>query len=118
MKKLVVIILGSIFLLSGCARTGTVTCVDGEQEITLHHRNGQIETFVMVEEEYIGDLTEDELAMVTAMFDEMEETAYSIEGDYLTMTISLGADNVLSFMDDLALDAYLESAEARGVVCS
>jgi len=121
MRKLLscfILALVGIFLLAACGTSGVIVCTDEKGDtVRAYHEDGEVTSFVSVQTEDISDMDEEEIAFFTAMADSMPEAEASIDGDTLTLTMTLEAEGILAFAGSLDLDEFVTSAEADGATC-
>ena len=124
MKKLLgICTLMAIILLSACggSSNGEIVCTDENGDtISIYHEDGEITSFVLTETEDISDMDEDEISFFTAMAEAMPEAEYSIDGDTLTLIITLEGEAIQAMVPVVSLDleGFIAEREAAGETCN
>jgi len=131
MKKLLSIILLSVFVLAACAGSGTetesnndsanrtVVCADEDVSLTLHSEDGVITSIVVEGTENISNMSEEEISLAIGMFEGLGGT-YEMDGDYLNLSLELDVDQAMTFLEmpSTDLDEIIADAEENGATCN
>jgi len=122
MKKLLgICILAGVFLLSACgSNSGVLVCTEADgNTIRAYHEDGEITSFVTVTTEDISDMDEADIAFFTGLADAAPEKEYSIDGDILTLTVTIEGEAIQAMIPgaSLDLDEFAARMESDGITC-